>query len=410
MCSFLLLLREIFSETPRPGRWRAAVCAVVSVACSAAGYLLLTPVTAHADELLDFIATVVSVCAVPFLFRKPRFFRALAVLFIYYATLDTLWSFLSSLFHAGIVPELLFESLLAGTVLLSVLLGADRRDLNVLAGAFHEIPVWLIFSLLLFELTCYYKEFGVSTEWYNVLYAFSACLILLSVLYLAFRVFRLVSTQNSILQQLNEQLLYETRREQSDESVRRFRHDFKNHTIVLNAMLEQGDVDGAKRYFDGIAGDVSGVTPRFTTGNSVVDSLLNIKSAAAAACETEIVFEGMIPANGVEPKDMCVCVGNLIDNALEACAALQTDARKTVSFSAGVKNSSLLIAISNPAKQRGGQKKDALPATTKSDKRSHGIGLKNVRDIAKKYNGTLQLHAEGGMFTAELLLELRQDE
>ena len=36
--------------------------------------------------------------------------------------------------------------------------------------------------------------------------------------------------------------------------------------------------------------------------------------------------------------------------------------------------------------------------------------MKNVRDIAKKYNGTLQLHAEGGMFTAELLLELRQDE
>ena len=118
-----------------------------------------------------------------------------------------------------------------------------------MAGAFHEIPVWLLISLFLFELTNYYKEFGVSEAWYNFLYVVSSCLVFLSILYLAFRVFRLVYAQNDILRRLNEQLLYEDERERSDESLRRFRHDFKNHAIVIGAMLEQGDVSGARRYF-----------------------------------------------------------------------------------------------------------------------------------------------------------------
>lgn len=277
-----------------------------------------------------------------------------------------------------------------------------------MAGAFHEIPVWLLISLFLFELTNYYKEFGVSETWYNFLYVTSSCLVFLSILYLVFRVFRLVYTQNDILQKLNEQLLYETQREQSDESLRRFRHDFKNHTIVLNAMLEQGDMSRAKRYFSGISSDIYEVLPMFSTGNSIVNSLLHIKSADAAAHNTEIVFDGMIPAEGIEPKDMCICVGNLLDNAIEACATLPETEKKTISVSSMIRNNTVLLTVQNPTDPGKRIMKNQTPATTKSDKRAHGIGLRNVRDVAKKYNGTLQLSAENGIFTAELLMELQE--
>ena len=407
--SFLLILWGVFSEQPRPDKWRPIALAAVCASCTVGGYLLLSRVTdEHVFDTLDFINNALAVCAFPFMFRKPKFWRGFAVLFLYYCTVDTLWSFLAALFQAGIIPELIFDILISVAVIVAVQRGRNHRELNVLAGAFAEIPAWMIVSLFLFELTCYYKEFGISQTWYDIFYAVSACLIFVSILYLAFRVFRLVYTQNDILRQLNEQLLYATQKEQSDETLRRFRHDFKNHTIVLNAMLEQGDPNGAKRYLDGITADIAGAIHRFSTGNSVVNSLLNIKSAAAAEQETSILFDGMIPETGVEPKDMCVLVGNLIDNAVEACAKLPEGTERIVRISATAKNNTLLLRISNPTIGTTVEK-NKLPSTTKADKRSHGIGLKNVRDIAKKYNGTLRVEAENGEFSAEILLEINDE-
>ncbi|MBQ7638327.1 MAG: sensor histidine kinase [Clostridia bacterium] len=139
-----------------------------------------------------------------------------------------------------------------------------------------------------------------------------------------------------------------------------------------------------------------------------MDSLLNIKSASAAEAGTKITFDGMIPSEGIEPKDMCICVGNLLDNAIEACASLPDD--KSISVSSVVKNNTLLITVQNPVDPDKKIKKNQTPATTKSDKRAHGIGLRNVRDTVKKYNGSLQLYVENGVFTAELLTELQNFE
>ena len=408
LLSFYLILRVIFKENPRTEKWRPVLCAAISIAASVSGFILLPSKTDYAFELLDFIATVITLISIPLLFRKPRFWRDFAVLFLYYATIDTLWSFLATFFEAGILQESIFNLIVTSAVSIMVYKCSDHKDLNVMAGAFHEIPVWLLISLFLFELTNYYKEFGVSETWYNFLYVTSSCLVFLSILYLVFRVFRLVYTQNDILQKLNEQLLYETQREQSDESLRRFRHDFKNHAIVVNAMLEQGDTDGAKRYFSGISSEITDTLPKFSTGNSIVNSLLHIKSADATANGTEILFDGVIPAEGIEPKDMCICVGNLLDNAIEACSGLPVTDSKTISVTSVIRNNMLLLTVQNPVGAGKKLNKNQMPATTKSDKRAHGIGLRNVRDIVKKYNGTLQLSAENGVFTAELFVELQE--
>ena len=405
--SYYLILRAVFGEILRKGVWRSAVWACVSVGCSAAGYLFLTPRTPDAFEILDFAATVIALAGLPLLFRKPRFWRSFAILFIYYATADTLWSFVASFFGTRILWECVFDIAISGLVCFAVVRGANHKDLNVLAGAFQEAPVWLLVSLFLFELTSYYKEFGVSRAWYDFLYVISSCLIFISILYLVYRVFRLVYTQNAILKQLNEHLAYESGRMESDEALRRFRHDFRNHAIVLNAMLEQGDYENAKSYFNSVSGEVSGKKKTYSTGNSVVDSLLNIKAVAAAMQNTEILFDGAIPEQGTEPKDMCICFGNLLDNALEACAALPEETERTVRIRAIPTNNVLLLSFVNPTTRKSGAFSGQPPHTTKKDVKVHGIGLKNVRDTAKKYNGSLHLSVERGQFTAELLMEVK---
>ena len=403
--SYYLILHLVFKEVLQKGVWRSVAYACFSIVCSTAGYLLLTPRTEDSYAILDFIATVIALAGLPFIFKKPRFWRSLLILFIYYATVDTLWSFIATFSGAGILWECIFDIAVSALVCIAVLRGANHNDLNVLAGAFQAIPVWLLVSLFLFELTNYYKEFGTSETGYNLMYVISSCLVFVSILYLVFRVFRLVYTQNSIMKQLNDHLVHESSRIESDEALRRFRHDIKNHVIVLNAMLEQGDYENAKSYFSSVSEDFTGKQNAFSTGNSVADSLLSIKGISAAMQNTEILFDGAIPKQGIEPKDMCICFGNLLDNAIEACAALPEETERTVQIRAIRTNNVLLLSFVNPTAQTAKLASGQLPQTTKKDIRVHGIGLKNVRDTAKKYNGSLHLSSENGYFTAELLME-----
>ncbi len=406
--SFYLILRYIFKEIPYMGKWRMIFCAVLSTAISVTGYLLLPGKTEYAFDMLDFAATVIALISVLLLFRKPRFWRSFAVLFIYYATIDTLWSFIASFFDVGIVQESIFSLIVTIAVSVAVLKGSNHKDLNVVAGAFREIPVWLLISLFLFELTNYYQEFGTSDLAYKILYVTSSCLIFLSILYLVFRVFRLVYTQNSILRQLNEQLIQADEQKKSDESLRQFRHDIKNHAVIINSLLEQGDYEGAKSYFSSLSPDMASNVQRFSTGNSVVDSLLNIKAAAARRQDTEITFNGAVPDKGIEPKDICVCFGNLLDNALEACALLPDEISRAIDIKSVIQNNLWILTFENPTKSAGKIGDNGLPATTKKNIKLHGIGLKNVRDTGKKYNGTLHLSVDRGRFTAEMLFELTE--
>lgn len=406
LSSFIFLINRVFQESLRKGKWRFLTLTVLSLLVSIGGYYLLYKDTEEVFALLDFAATVISLASIPFLFRSCRFWRAVAVFFIYYATVDMFWSFLSGAFDASIIAESVFDIILSSVVIIAVFLGTNHKDVNIIAGAFKEIPVWLILSLLLFEWSNYYKEFGISKTWYNIMYAVSASLVFLSILYLVFRIFRLVYTQNAILQKLNEQLVYATQKEKSDETLRSFRHDFKNHSLVLNAMLESGNMTGAKAYLTDLTEEINGAMPKFSTGNEVVNSLLSIKSSAAAKDSIRIIIDGTIPPQGIAPKDMCIIVGNLLDNAIEACRKLPETAEKQITVQTGMEGNMLFISIRNPSSGKGTVSADGLPKTTKANSRVHGIGLKNVRDIAKKYNGKLSVSMKNSIFNADVLLEL----
>ena len=406
LLSFLLLMRVLFRETPYPGKGRALLLIGVSAVCSAAGALLLPPRTEHAYEILDFIANLLAVLAIPLIFRKPRLPRAIFTLFLYFFAIDTLWSFAVSFLPDAVAAEAAFDIAVSAAVSAALYAAKRSERAGLLAGALQQTSLLPGLSLLLFELTCYYREFGASRAWFNAFFMLSACLMFGSVGLLLYRVYRLSAVRNEMLQKLNDQLVYAAEREASDESLRRFRHDFKNHTLVIAAMLEQGDADGARQYFSALTDETREALPRFSTGNTVVNTLMNVKYAQAAAAGAELCFEGLLPAGGVDPKDMCVLVGNLLDNAIEACARLPREEKKTISVSASGRNNVLILTVENPVPPKTGLKKNALPATLKTDKRAHGIGLRNVRDTAKRYTGTLTLRAENAVFTAELYLEL----
>lgn len=404
--SIIYLFKNVFSETLRPGRTRLALCLIAPAVYSLLAQIFIKPNFDATYELLDAVSNFFYIAASYIVFKKPALFRTLAVIFIYIFTVDMLWSFVASFFDNSIIAECIFNSVLFCGVFAVIKGLSEKEDINIIAGAFREIPKWIIGALLLFELTCYYKEFGISADWYDLLYAVSASMIFVCILYLVFRIFRLIYTQNSILQRLNEQLLYSENMARSDEALRSFRHDFKNHVIVLNSLLEQGDIEGARDYFDELKKDTAPSVNTYSTGNSVVNSLLNIKKNTADEYNIKIDFSGILPDKGIESKDMCILVGNLIDNAIEASMKLPKEELKTVFVTGNVKNNMMLLTVINPVFQSEIKKENGIFRTTKKDTASHGIGLKNVKNTVKKYGGQLILKNDSDTFTAELLLPL----
>ena len=137
-----------------------------------------------------------------------------------------------------------------------------------------------------------------------------------------------------------------------------------------------------------------------------MNSLLNIKKNTADEYNIKIEFSGILPDKGIESKDMCILVGNLIDNAIEASMKLPKEELKTVFVTGNVKNNMMLLTVTNPVLQSEIKKENGIFRTTKKDTASHGIGLKNVKNTVKKYGGELILKNDSDTFTAELLLPL----
>lgn len=404
--SLVLILKNIFTEKFSGSLVKYISYGTFSALAVFLCYKYVVPCE-YGYEIIDFVSNMLYIAAVFIFLNKPAVLRTLTVLFLYLFTVDMLWSFVSPYAKANIYIELVFDIFAFAVVSIIIKRTSDYDDVNIIAGAFREIPRWIIAALLLFELTCYYKEFGISSAMYDFFYAVSACMIFVCILYLVFRVFRLVYVQNGMQKTLAEQLDYSEKLTKSDEQLRAFRHDLKNHIIVINSFFEQGDSQGAKNYFSQLTSDTSSFIKHFSTGSSVVDSLLDIKSGQAAKYNTEIDFSGMIPSDGIENKDLCICVGNLIDNAIEACGKLPSDTQKKIEITGKVKNNNVILTVKNPFIDnniKNGEIRNLK--TSKKDTSSHGIGLKNVKATAKKYNGNFTMNASDGIFISELILQM----
>jgi len=353
--------------------------------------------------IIDFTANVIDVISILLLTRPRKTGKTVLFVLIYSFTIDMFYSLLAPYLPQDLYIECLVNIVLYGGVLLLLWRLAKNETATFLPQVFNEIPRWLYAVLLLFELTCCYKEFGISADWYNALYVVSSAGVFLTVLYLVAKIFSLAHRQNAILQQMELQKQFGEKTIVGDEELRRFRHDYRNHMIVVNAYLRAGRVDEASTYLAAISSRVDGIMNKIVTGNFVADAILNHKAVTAAEDAIALTFEGAIPGDGIENEDLCTILANLLDNAIEACRKLPAAAEKQIKVKGTGLNDTFLLHVENPTVLT------AAPAkTTKRDSRNHGIGLRNVTRVAKRYDGSVSCSVDNGIFSADVRLCLQQ--
>ncbi len=184
--------------------------------------------------------------------------------------------------------------------------------------------------------------------------------------------------------------------------TRGWRHDYRNHIQVLKNYAELGDLEAVKHYLNELAEDLNTVDLALKTGNRMTDVILNSKVSLAKAKGIAVKADAHVPVSlSVAEIDLCIILGNLFDNAIEACMALPQEERM-IRIYMDMKNTQLYISFTNTSAQKKQKKENGRFHTTKGE--GHGYGLVRIDTIIERYQGYISRNSEDGAFSTEILL------
>lgn len=186
-------------------------------------------------------------------------------------------------------------------------------------------------------------------------------------------------------------------------TMRGWRHDYHNHIQTLLAL--SGDEEKTREYLLELNEDLTQIDTVLKTGNVMVDAILNSKLSLIKSKGIEVRAKAIVPPElTVSEIDLCVMIGNLLDNAMEACLRQSEGEERFIRVFLGVLKNQLYLSVSNSL---GGEiRKSGKTYISSKNSETHGFGLMRVDRIAGKYNGYVNRQNEDGVFATEVLLPL----
>ena len=191
------------------------------------------------------------------------------------------------------------------------------------------------------------------------------------------------------------------------QEMRGWRHDFRNHLQLLKSYAQKGDLDAVRAYLAELEQDLSRVDPAVKTGNTMADAILNSKISLARSKGVPVRADARIPVKlSISDLDLCVILGNLFDNAIEASVKLP-ESQRLIRLYMDMKGSQLYISFTNFAP--GGKLTQAGGRFSTTKGSGHGFGLLRIDSVVKRLGGYLRRASEEGAFTTEILLPQEQE-
>ena len=180
-------------------------------------------------------------------------------------------------------------------------------------------------------------------------------------------------------------------------------HDLKNQLFALKESLKKDTDEGIKK-INSICDDILLSNPIAYTGNETIDALVSVK--AERMKNEDIKFKHsifMASTSNIDIYDMCIILGNLLDNAIEASCCVQ-DKNRNIELNIRQHEKHISLSVCNTV-DRKVQIEDNKIRTTKKNKELHGFGIMSIKEIAEKYNGNCTFKQEGDKFQAVVMLE-----
>jgi len=184
--------------------------------------------------------------------------------------------------------------------------------------------------------------------------------------------------------------------------IRGWRHDYRNHIQNMKIQLDEGNLSGLSGYLDQLAGDLDTVDTVIKTGNVMADAILNSKLNVAEKLNVRLNVKANVPDNlPLTDVELCSMLGNMLDNATEACSALP-ESERFMRIYIGKLKGQLYLSVQNAA----GEVRKSKGSYLSTKEGEHGYGLFRIDRVAKKYGGYVNRQNEDGVFATEITIPI----
>ena len=195
-----------------------------------------------------------------------------------------------------------------------------------------------------------------------------------------------------------EEYFYELQEKIRD--LRKIRHDYKNQLLALMAVKwedEEHLEDEIKHFLEKMDQSEKIVY----TENYVLNAICKNKFTQARNSDIIVNWKIMVPSRiNMRSNEIGALFGNLLDNAIEACERVSEE--RNITFKVFVKDEKMIIHMKNTRNIQ--YRPENGQVTSKIDTDNHGFGMESVKEIVKKYHGTLTVSETWKHYETNMIL------
>ena len=291
---------------------------------------------------------------------------------------------------------------------------SKEKELSIPKYYWYWIMIVYLISgvnlLLIFKVGLILNNLNIGIQGLTISISIGSLLIVLITYYVFVKLNEFYKEKNNykIVAIKNEMLIKEMReKEKLYEEVRKIHHDFTNHIICIEELLEQEKVESVKSYIGNLKDETVKTYSWIKTGNDVVDAILNQKRSEGKEKSISMDMKVNIPSDiKIKSSDLCTILGNALDNGIEANETIKDLDKRNIILNIKPYKDYLSIEISNPVSINPIDEEGNLE-TTKVDKENHGLGIKSIKSTVEKYNGILNYEYNDGIFTLNIMVPVR---
>ncbi len=190
----------------------------------------------------------------------------------------------------------------------------------------------------------------------------------------------------------------------NQETVRRQRHDLRHQLAVIRTYNEKGDREKLGAYIDSLVSDIPVENAREYCQNSAANAIVSHYASLAEGSGVQLSIKLDIPeqVENISDSSLCVILGNLLENAVDACGRM-TDGEKFIRLRSRLQYGTLTITMDNSF-DGNAQRRDGDFISSKRGET--GVGLRSVKAVAEKHGGGASFDTKGGVFLSSIYIRV----
>lgn len=185
-------------------------------------------------------------------------------------------------------------------------------------------------------------------------------------------------------------------------------HEYYHAMEYLYCCIREKKYDNAEEFLHKRIGELDEERNQVWTGLSYLDFIINYKKQIMDQKGIRFRLELDVYEYPFKEADLGILLGNLLDNAIEACEKCAPGKREIYLHIWNIKYMFLLRLANNSSKSPVVAKQRFI--TDKADKEAHGMGVELVKRVVKRYDGNIGFQYNGEQFETKLIVPIMKEE